>query len=167
VTRIPAGASEAPLKGDSRRLLCDISPSTSRWVEGATAEPTTEFAQLQLGFVDQTQWCEDIPHVPKRGVNQAPGSHQYKALHRHQYWFIDGRRLVFALDGVWWWSLIILEGYSHTILAGAMAPTEATWAALMVLYTACLRYGAPGALVSDSGRAYTSAAMALSAVFAR
>jgi hypothetical protein len=25
-------------------------------VEGATVEPTTEFAQLQLGFVDQTQW---------------------------------------------------------------------------------------------------------------
>jgi hypothetical protein len=41
----------------------------------------------------------------------------------------------FALDGVKWWSILILEGYSRTILAGAMAPTEATWAALMVLYT--------------------------------
>jgi transposase InsO family protein len=37
-----------------------------------------------------------------------------------------------------------------------MAPSEATWAALMVLYTACLRYGAPGTLVSDSGGTYTS-----------
>jgi hypothetical protein len=55
-----------------------------------------------------------------------------------------------------WWSILILEGYSRTILAGAMAPTEATWAALMVLYTACLRYGAPTFLVSDSGGAYTS-----------
>src|SRR5215510_8071074 len=61
-----------------------------------------------------------------------------------------------AIDGVHWWSLIILEGYSRTMLAGAMAPTEATWAALMVLYTACLRYGVPGTLVSDSGGAYTS-----------
>jgi hypothetical protein len=52
---------------------------------------------------------------------------------------------------------VILEGYSRTILAGMIAPTEATWVALMVLYTACLRYGAPVHLVSDSGGAYTSA----------
>jgi hypothetical protein len=62
----------------------------------------------------------------------------------------------FALDGVRWWSLIILEGYSRTMLAGMIAPTEATWVALMVLYTACLRYGAPEQLVFDSGGAYTS-----------
>jgi transposase InsO family protein len=55
-----------------------------------------------------------------------------------------------------WWSLVILEGYSRTILAGAIAPTEATWVALMVLYTACVRYGAPETLVSDRGGAYTS-----------
>jgi hypothetical protein len=63
----------------------------------------------------------------------------------------------FAIDGVKWWSLVILEGYSRTILAGMIAPTEATWAALMVLYMVCLRYGAPMHLVSDSGGAYTSA----------
>jgi hypothetical protein len=100
---------------------------------------------------------DDIPHVPKKGVKPAPGIHPYKASHRHQYWFIDGRRMDVALDGVRWWSLIILEGYSRTMLAGAMAPTEATWVALMVLYTACRRYGAPMCLVSDSGGAYTSA----------
>jgi transposase len=100
---------------------------------------------------------DDIPHVPKKGVKLAPGPHPYKASHRHQYWFIDGRRMDFAIDGVKWWSLIILEGYSRTMLAGAIAPTEATWVALMVLYTACLRYGAPVHLVSDSGGAYTSA----------
>ncbi len=61
-----------------------------------------------------------------------------------------------AVDGVHWWSLIILEGYSRAMLAGMIAPTEATWVALMVLYTACLRYGAPAYLVSDSGGAYTS-----------
>jgi len=61
-----------------------------------------------------------------------------------------------ALDGVKWWSLIILDGYSRTILAGAIAPTEASWAALMVLYTACLRYGAPQTLISDSGGASIS-----------
>ena len=62
----------------------------------------------------------------------------------------------FALEGVRWWSLIMLEGYSRTILAGAVAPSEASWVALMVLYTACVRYGAPTSLVSDSGGAYTS-----------
>ena len=99
----------------------------------------------------------DIPHVPTPGGKPATGPHPYKASHRHQYWFIDGRRMDFALGGVRWWSLIILEGHSRTMLAGMIAPTEATWVALMVLYTACLRYGAPEPLVSDSGGAYTSA----------
>jgi transposase InsO family protein len=99
---------------------------------------------------------DDIPHVPKRGRPPPPQPHPYKAQHRHEYWFIDGRQMDFALDGVKWWSIVILEGYSRTILAGAMAPTEATWAALMVLYTACARYGVPECLVSDSGGAYTS-----------
>jgi transposase InsO family protein len=99
----------------------------------------------------------DIPHVPTPGVKPTPGPHPYKASYRQQYWFIDGRRMDFALEGVRWWSLIILEGYSRTMLAGMIAPTEATWVALMVLYTACLRYGAPASLVSDSGGAYTSA----------
>jgi transposase InsO family protein len=94
--------------------------------------------------------------VPKRGVKPRPGPHPYKASHRQQYWFIDGRQLDFRLDGVKWWSVLILEGFSRTILAGAIAPTEATWVALMVLYTACLRYGVPEILVSDSGGAYTS-----------
>src|SRR5881409_399826 len=99
---------------------------------------------------------DDIPHVPQRGHKPPPQSHPYKAQYRHEYWFIDGRQMDFALDGVKWWSILILEGYSRTILAGAMAPTEASWAALMVLYTACLRYGAPQTLISDSGGAYIS-----------
>jgi transposase InsO family protein len=98
-----------------------------------------------------------VPHVPLPGGKPAPGPHPYKASHRQQHWFIDGRRMNFALEGVRWWSLIILEGYSRTMLAGMIVPTAATWVALMVLYTACLRYGAPEQLVSDSGSAYTSA----------
>src|SRR2546428_1665821 len=42
------------------------------------------------------------------------------------------------------------------MLAGAVAPSEASWVALMVLYTACLRYGAPEHLISDKGGAYIS-----------
>jgi hypothetical protein len=86
---------------------------------------------------------DDIPHVPKKGVKRAPGPHPYKACHPHEFWFIDGRMMDFALDGVRWWSLIILDGYSRTMLAGAVVPAEASWGALMVLYTACLHYGAP------------------------
>ena len=99
---------------------------------------------------------DDIPHVRKRGPKLPPQPHPYKASRPHQYWFIDGRMMDFALDGVRWWSLVMLDGYSRTILAGAMAPSEATWAALLVLYTACLRYGAPETLISDSGGAFTS-----------
>jgi transposase InsO family protein len=99
---------------------------------------------------------DDIPHVPKKGLKRTPGLHPYKATAPHEFWFIDGRKMDFALDGVKWWSLVLLEGYSRTILAGAVAPTEATWVALMVLYTACVRYGVPETLVSDSGGAYTS-----------
>src|SRR5205814_8040484 len=38
----------------------------------------------------------------------------------------------------------------------AVAPEEATGVALMVLYTACARYGVSEHLVSDGGGAYTS-----------
>ncbi len=102
------------------------------------------------------QVYDDIPHVPGKQVKKPSGPHPYKATSAHQYWFIDGRMMDFALDGIKWWSLIILEGYSRTMLAGAMAPSEASWAALMVLYTACVRYGAPDALISDSGGAFIS-----------
>jgi transposase InsO family protein len=99
---------------------------------------------------------DDIPHVRHRSPKRPPQPHPYKAARPHQYWFIDGRMMDFALDGVRWWSLVMLDGYSRMILAGAMAPSEATWAALLVLYTACLRYGAPEILISDSGGAFTS-----------
>ena len=64
--------------------------------------------------------------------------------------------MAFAIEGVQWWSLIILDGSSRTMRAGAGAPTAASGVALMVLYTACLRYGVPRAFISDSGGAFTS-----------
>jgi len=102
------------------------------------------------------QVYDDIPHVGRtRNRKTAPGLHPFKASVAHEYWFIDGRIMDFALDGVKWWSLIVLDGYSRTMLAGAVAPTEASWVAMMVLYTACLRYGAPAHLISDTGGAFT------------
>jgi transposase InsO family protein len=99
---------------------------------------------------------DDIPHVRRKGPKRPPQPHPCKASQPHQYWFIDGRMMDFALEGVKWWSLVMLDGYSRTILAGAIAPSEASWGALMVLYTACLRYGAPETLISDSGGAFPS-----------
>ena len=66
----------------------------------------------------------------------------------------------FALEGHRWWSLIFLDGYSRTMLAGAVAPSEARWVALTVLYTACLRYGVPQHVISDSGGAFIAEAFA-------
>ena len=102
------------------------------------------------------QVYDDIPHVARQRLKKPAQPHPYKAAHPHQYWFIDGRQMDFALDGAKWWSLILLDGYSRTMLAGAVAPVEASWVTLMVLYTACLRYGAPKHLISDSGGAFTS-----------
>jgi transposase len=102
------------------------------------------------------QVYDDIPHVARQRAKKPAQPHPYKASYPHQYWFIDGRQMDFALDGVQWWSIILLDGYSRTMLAGAIAPTEASWVTLMVLYTACLRYGAPAYLISDSGGAFTS-----------
>src|SRR2546425_7174011 len=64
----------------------------------------------------------------------------------------------FAIEGHRWWSLIILDGYSRTMLAGAVAPSEASWVALTVLSTACQRYGVPVHVISDSGGAFLSGA---------
>jgi hypothetical protein len=64
----------------------------------------------------------------------------------------------FALEGHRWWSLMSLDGDARTMLAGAVAPSEASWVALTVLSTACRRYGVPQHLMSDSGGAFISEA---------
>jgi transposase len=102
------------------------------------------------------QVYSDIPQVGKKRHQKPAQPHPYKAQRPHEYWFIDGRQMDFEIDGVKWWSLIILDGYSRTMLAGAVARSEASWVALMVLYTACWRYGVPEFLISDSGGAFTS-----------
>src|SRR5262249_60940247 len=85
-----------------------------------------------------------------------PRPHPCKATAAHEYWVIDGRMLDFAWEGHRWWRLIILDGSSRPMRAGAVAPSEASGVALTVLSTAWLRYGAPESLISDSGGAFTS-----------
>jgi len=102
---------------------------------------------------------KDIPGTGRRrSPKAAPQPQPFKATSAHEYWFIDGRMMDFALEGHRWWSLIILDGSSRTMLAGAVAPSEASWVALTVLSTACRRYGVPEPMMSDSGGAFISEA---------
>jgi transposase InsO family protein len=101
------------------------------------------------------QVYQDIPGTASLHASPAPPQpHPFKATAAHEYWFIDGRMMDFAIQGHRWWSLIILDGYSRAMLAGAVAPSEASWVALTVLYTACQRYGVPVHVISDSGGAF-------------
>jgi hypothetical protein len=101
------------------------------------------------------QVYQDIPGTASLYASPAPPQpHPFKATAAHEYWFIDGRMMDFAIEGHRWWSLIILDGYSRAMLAGAVAPSEASWVALTVLYTACQRYGVPVHMISDSGGAF-------------
>ena len=110
-------------------------------------------------MVINRQVYKDIPATGrKRHPPTEPQLHPCKATAAHEYWFIDGRMMDFPLAGVKWWSVIVLDGYSRTMLAGAVAPAEASWVAMTVLYTACLRYGTPQHVISDSGGAYISEA---------
>jgi hypothetical protein len=100
------------------------------------------------------QVSKDIPHVGrKRHRKSEPGLHPCKASVAHESWCIDGRMMDCTVAGVKWWSLIVRDGYARTMLAGAVAPSEARWVAMTVLYPACLRYGASQHGMSDSGGA--------------
>jgi transposase InsO family protein len=102
------------------------------------------------------QLYAEIPHGRRQAPHKEPAPHPYNATAPHEVWLIDGRKMALAVEGVKWWSLIVLDGYSRPRLAGAVAPAEASGVALMVLYAACLRDGTPATLVSASGGAFTS-----------
>ncbi len=75
------------------------------------------------------QIYEDIPHQRRHEARHPAQPHPSKATRPHQLWFIGGRMIDFVLDGVCCWSLLLLEGYSRTIVADAVAPGEASWVA--------------------------------------
>src|SRR5215211_2180458 len=97
-----------------------------------------------------------MPHVRRQRAKPDAQPHPYKAQAPHEVWGIDGRQMDFTLQGSKWWSIVLLEGYSRTMLAAAVAPSETRWVAMLVLYTACRQYGAPQRILSDSGGAYIS-----------
>src|SRR2546430_10042379 len=58
------------------------------------------------------QVYDDIPRPQgAKGPKKPAQPHPYKAPAPHEYWLIDGRMMAFALDGIRWWSVIILAGY--------------------------------------------------------
>lgn len=103
------------------------------------------------------QGYDDIPRPQgARGPHKPSPPHPYTAQAPPAFGFIDGRMMDLAFDGVKGWSVIIWDGDSRTMLAGAIAPAEASGVTLMVLHTACLRSGAPQSLLAASGGAFTS-----------
>jgi hypothetical protein len=86
------------------------------------------------------QVYDAIPQVGRQQTRKTePPLPPCKASGAHASWCIDGRSMDFAWDGVPWGSRIVLDGYARTRLAGAGAPPEASWVALMVRYTAWVR----------------------------
>jgi hypothetical protein len=66
----------------------------------------------------------DLSHVPARGEQPVSEPHPYNASHRQPYGFSDGRRMDVTLDGVRWWSLIILKRWSDDQFSLARTPVE-------------------------------------------
>jgi hypothetical protein len=122
------------------------------------AQPAISVRTVGRLMALHTRGYDDLPPVPQHGCRLPPQPHPDKARSRQASWVSDGRQMDCALAGGTWRSLLSLEGYARPMLAGALAPTAATWAALMVLDTACGQDGAPTSLVSDSGGASPSEA---------
>jgi hypothetical protein len=104
--------------------------------------------------------CDGFQPLHARGTEptnaQRGQAHPFKARTWHQYWFIDHRYLE-KIDGVQYYSLCILEGYSRAFLSGVVLATQARGPVLKLLYETVVKWGAPGAIVSDSGGAFVSA----------
>jgi hypothetical protein len=101
------------------------------WRLWATSESSVRTVERIMAL--NRQLYTDMPHGRTASATPPPQPHPYKAEAPHQDWFIDGRKMDFAIEGVTWGSLILLDGYARTMLAGAVAPTEASGVALMVL----------------------------------
>jgi len=85
------------------------------------------------------------PHEPK--------PMPFAAIYRHEYWsvdvkYIEDHRLANPKPV---YVISILENYSRALLASVLSPRQDLTAYLLVLRLALHEYGAPSALVSDSG----------------
>ena len=76
----------------------------------------------------------------------------FRAHWRHEYWTVDVRYIdVHQLGGDNIYTITILDNYSRYIVGSVLSRTQNLRAYLHVLLSAVTEYGAPQALVSDSG----------------
>ncbi len=89
------------------------------------------------------------------GSQQAPKNMPFRASRRHQYWSTDIRYIDHSLPDVGnVYSITIMDNYSRAILWGDISTRQDLPTFLSVLYKAVERYGAPEALVTDSGTVF-------------
>jgi putative transposase len=76
----------------------------------------------------------------------------FQAHRRHQYWTVDVRYIdVHQLGGGNIYTITIIDNYSRFIVGSVLSRTQDQPAYLQVLLSAVTEYGAPEAIVSDSG----------------
>jgi putative transposase len=103
----------------------------------------------------------DKPKAPPKPKKAMP----FKAARRHEYWSIDIRYIehhqLSDIKGPVY-VISILENFSRMLLASAISERQDTAAYLRVLASALRNYGAPEAIVTDSGGVfYSKRAMAI------
>jgi len=103
----------------------------------------------------------DKPKAPPKPKKEMP----FKASRRHEYWSIDIRYIEHhQLPNIKGpvYVISILENFSRMLLASAISERQDTAAYLRVLTKALRNYGAPEAIVTDSGGVfYSKRAMAI------
>jgi len=80
-----------------------------------------------------------------------PKPHPFAAARPHAYWTLDIRYVDHHLGGGRIYCISVLENYSRAILASMLSRSQNLAAVLLVLYGAIRQWGAPEALVTDSG----------------
>lgn len=89
------------------------------------------------------------------GTEAAPKNMPFRASRRHQFWSTDIRYIEHGLPGVGnVYSITVMDNYSRAILWGDISTRQDLPTFLSVLYKAVERYGAPEALVTDSGSVF-------------
>jgi len=106
----------------------------------------------------QKQVDAALPQVHPTAAPPPPPPPPSTAPAPPQGWFLAGRMRDVAVDGVQWGRLLMPEGASRTMRAGAGAPAAARGVAWMVLSTACRRAGAPETVRAARGGACISTA---------
>ena len=116
-------------------------PAAGGWRLGRLRGTTARAVRTGARIMARNRQVEtDMPGTEALHTPPAlPQPHPFKAPMAHEDWGLDGRMRDCALQGHRWWRLSILDGSSRTMLAGAVAPSEANWSALTVLYRAWQR----------------------------